>query len=160
MNLEQRLTARIRRQRWVSGIVTAVAFVLFIVLYSLYLGSRQVEFIGTGHVGYEKVTHDPVYGILAVLTLMACWLAFCFWSGTWFCRCVSYSCGRDQILVYRAMLSTRLYINGQEADIRGPIGLKYTLEGRLSDGSTLTVALGRYRAVKLLFSNGMPSAEL
>ncbi len=160
MTLAQTIRQKIHRQRLLFGCLTGACFLLFVVFFYLYTASARIEHVGSGYFGYDKVTHDTGYGVAAVVALfLGMWTA-CIWAGTGFCRCVSAQCGGDTVLVHRGLLGNYLYINEKEADRMGPLTFRYYMEGRLCDGSTVTVALSRYRAVKLVFSNGQPSVEL
>ncbi len=160
MTLEQKIMYKIRRCRILLGSVVGILFVFFIVFLGLYYDSYQLETIGSGFLAIEKESYNHAYAIISVLCLFASFWAGAFWLGSFACRCVSTKCNADTILVHRGLFSNHLYINEMEADQMVPLSFKYFMEGALSDGTKITVVLGRWWSVHISYSNGQPSLEL
>ena len=155
--LERKLRARVRKRRLAEGALAAVFLVILIVFAVLYEQSRTVEEIGLGFIQYPLVTYDTrfLWGILvgAVgLCLVGTWLL----ADLVFSRINSLTVGEDYVTFYRGTLGVDLYVNGEQRD---SLMWGHYLETTLSDGTRMTVSLGKWSA-HFTFSNGQPSMDI
>ncbi len=140
--LDLQLRKQIQKNKLIWGLVALAGFGMFIVFAALREAADSLDIV--------------LLVLPAVFTLT---FGISFFIGSLFCRFESVQSGKDVITVYRGMLHNILYINGVEKDRTAPFNYHYYLEGRLSDGSTATVAFARWYAFRLTFSNGQPPVE-
>ncbi len=159
--LEQKLRRQIQKNRIIWAVVTLAGLIITIVFTILRENSRQVEIIGPPDffLSYKKVTYNNnfAFGILSGVLIGMYGLALL--AGSLFNRFETTSAGQDTITVYRGMLHSILYINGEERDRIAPFSYKYFMEAPLSNGSTVTVALSRFYRFRITFSNGQKPEE-
>ena len=155
--LERKLRARVRKRRLAEGALATVFLVILIVFAVLYEQSRTVEEISLGFIQYPLVTYDTrfLWGILVGgvgLCLVGTWLL----ADLVFSRINSLTVGEDYVTFYRGTLGVDLYVNGEQRD---SIMLGHYLETTLSDGTRMTVSLGKWSA-HFTFSSGQPSMDI
>ncbi len=150
--LENELKKRIRKRR-ISATVWSVAFLVIVIVFGVLYGqSKVVEEIGFGPIKHQSVTYNQnfTWGILVGvlgLTISGIFLiADCIFS-----QVITFETGGDYITFYRGFVHTNLYVNGEERD---SISLGYHLEAKLSDGTKVNVALGKWSA-HFTFSNAV-----
>ena len=157
IELENELNCHIRKRRIISCVIGAVFLVIAIVFSVAYVQSRTVNEIDLGPINYEIVTynHDLAFGILiGWLGLLPC-VALIILDRIR-SKPITVNVGGDYITLYRGLLSVNLYVNGEYKD---GLSFGYHLEAPLSDGSRVSVALGKWSAY-MTFSNGHPSIKI
>ena len=155
--LENELKKRIRKRRIGSAVLSIVFLTIIIVFGVLYAQSKVVEEIGFGPIKHQSVTYNRnfTWGILVGvlgLTFSGIFLiADCIFS-----QAITFETGGDYITFYRGFVHTNLYVNGEERD---NISFGYHLEAKLSDGTKVNVALGKWSA-HFTFSNGRSPIDI
>jgi hypothetical protein len=152
--LENQLKAHIKRRRTLEAILCGVFLALAIFFGILREQSKVVEEIAFGPIQYEIVTYKEGYGFgigfgFCGLTLCGIYLLMDHMMS----KVVSFDVNEDHITFYRGIFHTNLYVNGECADRVVFNPSSYYLEAGLSDGSTVTAALGKWSA-HITFSNG------
>jgi len=155
--LEQTLRRRIRTRRIVEAVLTAVFLAVAILFAVLYEQSRVVDEIAIGPIKYQNVSYnrDLAWGILAGV-LPGIPAGIILIADFVFSRFVTVSVGGDYVTLYRGLLHTNLYVNGEK---RESIVYGYYLEATLSDQTTMTVSLGKWSA-HATFSGHYPPIDL
>ena len=154
---EKELKARIRKRRIIEAVL-CVVFLIIVVGFSVAREqSKVVEEIVWGPIKHQSVTYNENLQlgiIIGVQGLIIC--AICLVGDFVFSKVVTVEVNQDYITFYRGSLHTNLYVNGEYKD--GAV-LGYYLEALLSDGSKVSVALGRWKA-HMTFGNGHSSIDL
>ena len=152
IELENALKKRIKKRRRIAGVLSIIFLIIVVVFGVLYEESKVVEEIGFGSIKYQSVTYNYnfLWGILVG------WLGFIpsivfLIEDFLFSKLVTIEVQGDYITFYRGIIHRNLYVNGEYRD--GLSLFSYYLETSLSDGTKVTVALGRWSA-HLTFSNG------
>lgn len=158
IELENDLKMRVRKRRIVEGVLTFVFLITSIIFTVLYDNSKTVEIIGYPPFAYESVTYNRNYlwGIMVGYIGLICSGIFLI-SDIIFSKLETVEVGEDVITFYRGLLHTNIYVNGEYKDGISFIG--YYLEAPLSDGTMVTVSIGK-QSVHLTFSNGHPPIDL
>lgn len=155
-SLENQLKQRIRNRRMTEALLCVLFLAVAIGFMVAYEESRVVEELGFGPFKYQSVTYhyDLGFGVLAGA------LGLCF-SGSFLlvdlcsCRLTAIQVGNDQLLFYRGLIHTTLYVNGKANRACG----SYYLEAPLSDGTKATVSLSKWSA-HITFANGHPAVDI
>ncbi len=155
--LEDELRNYIRKRRIIEGVVCAVFLVILVVFVALYEQSRAVEEVDWGFKTHYVVTYnnDYLWGILIGslgTILLGIWLIADFV----FSRFTTVEVNGDYITLYRGVLHSNLYVNGEYKD--GMV-MGYYLEATLSDRTKVNVALSKWSA-HLTFTNGYPPIDI
>ena len=153
--LEQELRARDRKHRIMEAMIGGIFLIVTVVFAALYEQSKVVEETGLGLYKYVTYNTDFLWGILVGalgLTVSAIVLI----SDFVFSKLVTVQVDSDYITLYRGLRSTNLFVNGECQDT---LFMSYYLEGTLTDGSKVNVALGKWSA-HLTFTNGCPPIDV
>ena len=160
MNHTDRMTycaARMKKRRKIEALLCLPFLIIAITYTILYDMSRTVVETQIGPLVHQSVSYnyDLAWGILiGALGLTICG---CFWVvdriGV---KLFETQVGTDKLLLYRGILHTDLYLNGEH---RATTTFAPYLEATLSDRSKVTVVLHKW-SVHILFSNGHPSIDL
>lgn len=156
--LENQLKKRIRIRRITEGILTVIFLVISVLFTVLYENSRTVEAVGRPPFVYESVTYNYNYiwgTLIGCLGLL--WSVIFLVTDLIFTRLQTVEAGADHITFYRGMLRVNIFVNGEYKDGLPLAG--YYLEAPLSDGTKVTVSLGKWSA-HLTFSNGHQPIDL
>ncbi len=158
IELESELRARIKRRRRIFVILCLIFLAAAIVFTVAYEQSKTVKTIDLGPMDYEIVTYnnDLAFGIL-IGWIGVIYPAVCLLFDYIRSRIVTVRVNEDHITFYRGLSHNNLYVNGEYKDGLSLFG--YYLEAPLSDGSKVSVALGRWSA-HMTFSNGHPSINI
>ena len=157
IEIENELTAHIKKRRIIEMILTALFFVILIVFAVLREQSKVIEEIGFGPIKYQSVTYNNAFlsgimiGALGLAVTLPC-LVFDFLCS----KFVTFEVGNDFITFYRGNLHVKLYINGE---LQETLSFGYYMEATLSDGTMVNVALGKWSA-HFTFSNGHPPLDV
>ena len=156
-DLENKLKIRIKKHRITESLVCVVFLLILIVFTILYYQSESVEETSWGPITHQNITYNIDYiwgiliGVLGFIPALIVLITDCL-----FLRLVTVEVNSDYITLYRGLVHTYLYVNGEQKD---SIIYGYYLEADLSDGSKITVSLGKWTA-HISFSNGHPSIDV
>lgn len=156
--LELYLYRHIRKRRIIYGIICVLLLVLSIIFSVLRETTKVVHELEFGN--YVIHSYTTYNNTLTCFTAVGwiLWVNFVifFIMDLIFIKYKTVEVNGDYITLYRGY-RTRLYING---DMRDELYFNdFTLEGTLSDGSKVHVALSKYRAC-FTFTNGHHSFEI
>ncbi len=135
--------------------VSVLFFVLFIVFAILRESTKTVKELGFGVISTD---YEQSYTVLTVLGFFAMSISFVYLIGNLILgKTETLSVGGSTVTLYLGW-SARLYIDGECVT---QSGYSYYLEGKLKDGSSVTVSLNRnHMYAHMAFSNGHPSVEI
>ncbi len=159
-DIEKVLRKKALKIKITHSILTVIFWIMAIVFAILRESSKEVSTtsppLGIPG-GYTSVTYDPslsfimgicfmIAAIMLILTIFVFWLI----------KIETVEACDSSITFYRGPLSVALYINGIKSTRSG-----YFLEGKLPDGSTVTISLSRYAiSAHMTFSNGHTPIDL
>ncbi len=155
--LENTLKAHIRKRRVIESITSTVFLVVLIAFAVLYGKSRVVEEVDWGFIIHRTVTYndDFLWGIL-LGSLGTILFGILLIADFVFSRFTTVEVNSDYITLYRGVLHTNLYVNGEYKD---GMAIGYYLEATLSDRTKVNVALSKWSA-HLTFTNGYPPVDI
>ncbi len=141
--LEIKLHKIITKRRIIEGVLSLVFTILWVTCYFLRENSKVVTTIGEIFT-YRQVTYNNNYIIGVVIGLMFGMLALVlFLTDLIMCRFASTEANGHYITVYRGLIYSILYINGEEVGRLGGFIWNNVIEATLPDGVKVTTSIQR-----------------
>jgi len=160
-DIVQSYAKRAIRIRCLWGILTLLFIGIGITFTILYENSRIVTETDYGILGIITTTTYNYNFIIGMVPswVLAFYCALIFVMSFFLFKTKSVSVGDDDIVLYGGFIKCEMYINGTFQDKIATRFNKGYLEGKLSDGSTVTESVS-WHGYHLTFSNGHEAIDL
>ncbi len=155
--LEAGLRKRVLRFRLIIGAIALALLISSLVLFAIREETKEIistdyPWGGAAEVKYDLDIDFAAKLLMGFFFIVLVLFGFSFIYG----RVDTADVGGSRITLYRGMASLELYVDGELADCLG-----YFLEGKLVDGSSVTVSVSRNAfSAHMSFSNGHPPIDL
>jgi len=157
LDLENELRAHVKKRRIILGIICAIFFVIAISFTIAYEQSKVIEEIDYFFGKHQSVSYNKnlLWGIMIGWVILIP-LVIVLIGDFIFTKIATVKVGENYITLYRGLLHTNLYVNGE---YKNGLIFGYYLECSLPDGTKVNASLGKWSA-HLTFTNGYPAVDV